>query len=135
MTAQIISGRLRQVSQPADDLDRAIAFYRDVLGLPLIARFGDLSFFDLAGTRLLLEHRGDNSQGSAVLYLEVADINQAWRELTDAGVKFVGEPHTIFTDAQGTFGSAGEDERMAFFHDTEGNLLALSSRERARSNP
>ena len=129
MTA-IVNGHLRQVSQPADDLDRAITFYRDVLGLPLVARFGDLSFFDLGGTRLLLERRGDNNQGSAILYLGVADLDRAWRELGDLGVKFIDEPHTIFTDGEGTFGTAGEDERMAFFHDTEGNLLALSSRER-----
>lgn len=129
MTASL-GGHLRQVSQPADDLDRAIAFYRDTLGLPLIARFGDLSFFDLGGTRLLLERRGENSQGSSVLYLAVNDLDGAWRELRDRGVKFIDEPHTIFNDAGGTFGPAGEDERMAFFHDTEGNVLALSSRER-----
>ncbi len=50
--------------------------------------------------------------------------------LSDAEKIIIDEPHTIFTDAQGTFGPAGEDERMAFFHDTEGNVLALSSRER-----
>ena len=124
-----LSGELRQVSQPADDLDRAIAFYRDVLGLRLIARYGDLSFFDLDGTRLLLEKRGAN-HGSSVLYFGVSDLDNAWRELRDRGVKFIDEPHTIFTDAQGTFGPVGDDERMAFFHDTEGNVLALSSRER-----
>lgn len=132
MTPSVVGGDLRQVSQPADDVDRAVAFYRDVLGLRLIARFGDLAFFDLAGTRLLLEkHNG--VQGSSILYLGVADIERAWRELTESGVQFVDEPHTIFTDGDGTFGEAGEDERMSFFHDTEGNLLALSSRERAQS--
>jgi methylmalonyl-CoA/ethylmalonyl-CoA epimerase len=127
-----LSGHLRQVSQPAADLDRAIAFYRDVLGLRLIARYGDLSFFDLDGTRLLLE-RSDTNQGSAILYLAVSDLDNAWHELTERGVNFVGPPHTIFTDGDGTFGTAGEDERMAFFHDTEGNLLALSSREPMRA--
>ncbi len=126
-----LRGQLRQVSQPADDLDRAIAFYRDVLGLKLIARFGDLSFFDLDGTRLLLEKRVGNG-GSSVLYFGVSDLDNAWRELTERGVSFIEGPHTIFTDAEGTFGPVGEDERMAFFHDTEGNVLALSSREPRR---
>ena len=130
-TGGSLSGQLRQVSQPAVDLDRAIGFYCDILGLRLIARYGDLSFFDLDGTRLLLE-RGGTSQGSSVLYLDVSDLDNAWRELTNRGVSFVEPPHTIFTDAEGTFGPAGEDERMAFFHDTEGNLLALSSREPTR---
>ena len=126
-----LQGQLRQVSQPADDLDRAIAFYRNVLGLKLIARFGDLSFFDLDGTRLLLERRVANN-GSSVLYFGVSDLDNAWRELTERGVIFIEPPHTIFTDAEGTFGPPGEDERMAFFHDTEGNVLALSSREPTR---
>ena len=60
----------------------------------------------------------------------MSDLDIAWRELSGRGVNFVEPPHTIFTDGEGIFGTAGEDERMAFFHDTEGNLLALSSRER-----
>ena len=75
---------------------------------------------------------GANLANREVLYLGVSDLDNAWRELTNRGVSFVEPPHTIFTDAEATFGPAGEDERMAFFHDTEGNLLALSSREPTR---
>ena len=48
---------LHQVAQKADDLDESVAFYRDVLGLRLIARFDPpgLAFLDLGGSRLLLE--------------------------------------------------------------------------------
>ena len=54
---------LRQVMLPCRDLERAVAFYRDTLGADLIARFPPgLAFFDLAGTRLLLEqHDGASS--------------------------------------------------------------------------
>jgi catechol 2,3-dioxygenase-like lactoylglutathione lyase family enzyme len=47
---------LHQVAQKADDLDASVAFYRDVLGLRLIARFDPpgLAFFELGGSRLLL---------------------------------------------------------------------------------
>ena len=128
----LLSGALRQVSQPVDDIERAVAFYRDVLQLPFIARFGDLCIFDMAGTRLLLERRGAD-QGSSILYLGVAELDRAFRELTVRGVNFVDTPHTIFNDAQGTFGPAGDDERMVFFHDSEGNLLALSNREPAQA--
>ena len=121
-------GTLRQVSQPAKDLDRAIGFYRDTLGLRLIARYGELAFFDLDGVRLFLAHGEEG--GSATLYLAVADIGEARHALEDRGVTFEDEPHVIFTDADGTFGEAGEEEWMTFFHDSEGNLLALSSRER-----
>jgi methylmalonyl-CoA/ethylmalonyl-CoA epimerase len=120
-------GPLRQVGQGARDLDRAIAFYRDVLGLRLLARFGNLAFFDLDGVRLFLE-QGDEGGGST-LYLSVPDIREARRQLEDRGVTFEDDPHVIFADTEGTFGTAGEEEWMTFFRDSEGNLLALSSRE------
>ena len=48
---------LRQVALNVHDMDHAVAFYRDVIGLDFIARFDPpgLAFFDIAGTRLLLE--------------------------------------------------------------------------------
>ena len=125
-------GAIRQVNQQAADLDRAVEFYGDVLGLPLIARFGPLSFFDMGGVRLLLEQGVDPDAEpghGSVLYFKVDDIHAAHRELQGRGVEFVDEPHIIFTDAAGTFGEAGLAEWMVFFKDTEGNMLALSSRE------
>ena len=122
-------GALRQIGQKADDIERATLFYRDVLGLRLIARFGDLAFFDLDGTRLLVA-AGEAAGGSSVLYFTVDDVVAARRVLEGRGVTFEDEPHVIFTDAEGTFGPAGEDEWMTFFRDSEGNLLALSARVR-----
>jgi methylmalonyl-CoA/ethylmalonyl-CoA epimerase len=118
--------RLHQIAQHADDLDRAVAFYRDVLGLPFIARFDPpgLAFFDLDGTRLLLE----GNATATLLYLEVDDIDEAFSRLTAAGVSFLGEPHRIHRDDDGTFGPPGNEEWMAFFHDTEQNVLALVER-------
>jgi methylmalonyl-CoA/ethylmalonyl-CoA epimerase len=117
---------LHQVAQKADDLDASVAFYRDVLGLRLIARFDPpgLAFFELGGSRLLLERGAP----SALLYLHVADVDAAHEGLVAQGVEFEGEPHTIFTDEQGQFGRAGEEERMAFFRDPAGNLIALAGR-------
>src|SRR4051812_3032315 len=123
-------GQLRQISLPATDVNRAVAFYRDVLGLPLIAAFGEqLAFLDLDGTRLMIEGgAGPESKGS-VLYFAVADIGAAHRQLQARGVTFVDEPHVIHRDDAGTFGPAGEDEWMVFFRDPDGNLLALASRQ------
>lgn len=118
--------RLHQVAQYTEDLDRAVAFYRDTLGLPFIARFDPpgLAFFDLGNTRLLLEA----SAPSAVLYLEVADIDAAHRELVDTGVEVIAEPHLIFHDEAGQFGPAGTEEWMAFFKDSETNTVAYVER-------
>lgn len=123
---------LRQVSLTVADLDRAVAFYVDVLGLRLIARPGPLAFIDAGdGTRLFLESGGHEGMGhSWVLYFAVPDIRAARDELAARGVAFEDEPHVIHRDDDGTFGPAGEEEWMTFFRDTEGNMLALSSRER-----
>ena len=44
-----------QIALPVADVDRAEAFYERVIGLTKLYRFGDLTFFDCAGVRLLLE--------------------------------------------------------------------------------
>lgn len=118
--------RLHQVAQRAEDLDRATAFYRDVLGLRHLASYDPpgLVFFDLGGTRLLLERAAPSS----LLYLEVPDIDAAAGALREKGVEITSEPHMIFADADGTFGEAGTEEWMAFFKDTEGNLVGLVER-------
>jgi len=110
-----------QVAQHADDLDRATAFYTEVLGLPLIARFGPLVFIDLGGTRLLLEVAAP----TAMIYLRVRDIDSRVAELRAARVDVVTEPHDIFTDVDGVFGPAGRIETQAFIRDSEGNLVGL----------
>jgi methylmalonyl-CoA/ethylmalonyl-CoA epimerase len=127
MGTNVLTGKLRQVALPAADVGRAVAFYRDVLGLVLLATFGDgLAIFDLAGTRLMIE-QGEGGTGS-VLYLEVPDVHAAHAALQAAGVTFEDEPHAIFRDDAGTFGPAGGEEWMTFFRDTEGNLLAVAGR-------
>jgi hypothetical protein len=46
--------------------------------------------------------------------------------LRAAGVEFVDEPHRIHVDTEGQFGPAGNEEWMTFFHDSEGNVVALA---------
>ncbi len=118
--------RLRQAALGVGDLPRAVAFYRDILGLRLIASFDPpgLAFFDLGNVRLLL----DRGAPSGLLYLEVPDIEVAWAELVAAGVTAEDPPHLIFPDDAGTFGPAGGSEWMAFFRDSEGNLVGLAER-------
>jgi predicted enzyme related to lactoylglutathione lyase len=117
---------LLQVAQHADDLDRAVAFYRDTLGGDLLARFDPpgLAFFRLGDARLLLERGAP----TALIYLSVPDARQAIAELGKAGVEIVSDAHLIHTDADGVFGPAGAQEWMGFFRDSEGNLLGLASR-------
>ena len=120
--------RLAQVAQHADDLDRAAEFYEQLLGAPPIARFEPpgLLFFSLGeGTRLLLE----GGAPPAMLYLSVADVRATVEELRERGVSIEVEPHVIFSHTDDSLGPAGNDEWMAFFRDSEGNLVGLVSHE------
>ena len=121
---------LRQVAQHVEDMDRAVAFYRDTVGLEFIARFDPpgLAFFDLGTSRLLLEAGAP----PALLYLGVDDVASMTEQLRAAGVTIESEPHVIHVDEAGKFGPAGEAEEMAFFRDSEGNLVGLAGRRAVR---
>ena len=114
---------LIQIAQRADDLSRATAFYTDLLGTEPVATFDPpgLVFFDLDGTRLLL----DGAAPSALHYFEVADIDAAVDRLRAQGHAIESEPHVIFTHDDDTLGPAGTDEWQAFVRDSEGNLVGL----------
>ncbi|MDP6606409.1 MAG: VOC family protein [Dehalococcoidia bacterium] len=122
-----------QITQPVADLDRAIAFYRDVLGASFTARFDPpgLALFDFAGTRLMLSaiaEDGDDGaelpNGSA-LYFTVDDVDLGIEQVRSAGVEIVAEPHMISSDDAGEYGPPGVETWMGFFHDPDGNVLAL----------
>lgn len=114
--------RISQISMNAIDLERAKAFYRDVLGMKHLFDAPGMSFFDVDGIRLMLgraEKPEFNHPGS-ILYYRVDDIHAAHLELVEKNVKIEGAPHKIAS-------MATYDLYMAFFRDTEGNLLALTS--------
>jgi methylmalonyl-CoA/ethylmalonyl-CoA epimerase len=123
-----VSERLHQVAMVASDLNAAIDFYADVLGLPFVARFDPpgLAFFDLGGgVRLMLSA----TASSATLYFYVKDIDAAHKTLTRRGVQFLHKPALLHRDDAGQFGKKGVEEWMAFFKDPSGNVLALVTRK------
>ena len=115
--------RIVQIAQRAEDLGRATAFYADLLGAEPTAMYDPpgLVFFDLDGTRLLL----DRVAPTALHYFEVDDIDAAVARLREAGADVESEPHVIFGHEDGTLGPAGTDEWRAFVRDSEGNLVGL----------
>ena len=116
---------LLQVAQRATDLDRAVAFYRDLLGAAPTAIFDPpgLAFFQLGGVRLLL----DRGAPTALLYLQVADIHGTVARLRDSGITIEAEAHVIFTHGDDALGPAGTNEWMAFIRDSEDNVVGLVS--------
>ena len=114
---------LVQVAQHADDLERAKAFYENLLGTPATAVFDPpgLLFFQVGATRLLL----DRAAPPALLYLGVDDLGATLERLKSSGVEIDTEPHVIFSHENDTLGPAGADEQHAFVRDSEGNLVGL----------
>jgi len=118
--------KLHQVALQATNLDEAVDFYQNVLGLRFIARYDPpgLAFFDMGGFRLLLSA----TASEATLYFRVVDINGAVKTLKKRGVTFLQPPAMIHRDENGDFGKKGGEEWMAFFKDPSGNVLALTER-------
>ena len=113
-------GRIGQVGMAVGDIDACVEFYRDRLGLRLIARAAPgLAFFDCDGVRLMLSGSpGGTSSGNSILYFTVTDIQACCSELTEGGVEIGRGPMLVH--------SAGDYElRMAFFEDPSGNTLAV----------
>ena len=112
---------LAQVTNVVHDIDRAVKFHRDTLGLPLLFQAPpSLAFFQVGAVRLMLsppENATQDHPGS-VLYLKVKDIEGVHRTLAAKGVKFVDQPHRVHA-------AADYDLRMTFFHDADDNPPAL----------
>jgi methylmalonyl-CoA/ethylmalonyl-CoA epimerase len=118
--------RIGQIAITVEDIERAVQFYRDTLRLRLLFRAPPaLAFFECGGIRLMLSRPEGPAEprATAPLYYAVDDIKTAHGELSNRGVKFVGDPHVVARLPDHVLW-------MAFFHDSEGNLLALMSEER-----
>lgn len=123
MSLDIGISRLGQVQIRTHDLERAAAFYENVLGLKLLFKAPPgLAFFDCGGVRLMLDHpeKPEFDHASSILYFAVPDIQAAYAKMKAAGAKFEDEPHLLAR-------MPDHDLWMTFFRDTEGNLLALMS--------
>jgi methylmalonyl-CoA/ethylmalonyl-CoA epimerase len=127
MTAQEtleITG-IGQIAVNVQDLARATAFYRDTLGMRLLYEFPGLAFFDCGGVRLMLSRaeKPEFDHPTSTIYYRVADIQQSWRMMTDAGVKIEHEPELIAR-------MSDHDLWMCFIRDTENNILGLMAEVR-----
>jgi methylmalonyl-CoA/ethylmalonyl-CoA epimerase len=112
--------QIGQIALPVIDTDRAEAFYEKVIGLRKLYRFGDLSFFDCAGVRLLLEKVQDPGtfRPQGCIYFRCADIALTVAELESRGVVITYRSHLIAP-------MDDHDLWMAFFNDPDGHTLAV----------
>ena len=113
-------GRIGQVGMTVGDIEACVDFYRDRLGLRLIARAAPgLAFFDCGGVRLMLSGAAEGgSPGNSVLYFNVTDIRECCADLERRGVDVGRGPVLVHS-------AAGYELWMAFFEDPSGNTLAV----------
>src|SRR5262249_20566395 len=112
-------GAIGQIAVTITDVNRAVEFYRDTLGMRFLFQVPNLAFFDCGGVRLMLgpaEKPGETL--SSVIYYRVEDIERAFETLSSRGVTFEARPHLIAK-------MPDHDLWMAFFRDPDRNLLAL----------
>jgi len=116
--------RIGQIAMTVGDLPRAVAFYRDVLGMRFLFEAPPaMAFFDCGGIRLMLSlpERDGADPGreyKSILYYAVDDIQEAARALEARGVLFEQPPHIVARLPQA-------DLWIAFLRDPDGHMLAI----------
>ena len=115
-----------QISISVTDVDRAVEFYRDILGINFLFQVpGDnpMAFFDCSGIRLYINQpENPEHAGTSVIYFQVDSAQDAAKDLASRGVSIESEPHIIHQTENYTLW-------MAFFRDPDGNLMAVMSEE------
>ncbi|MEK4487418.1 VOC family protein [Psychrobacillus sp. FSL H8-0484] len=114
--------KLGQVAVNVENVERAVVFYKEVIGLPLLFETNGLAFFQCEDTRLLLSRpeTEEFDHPGSVLYFQVDNLQEEVSRMKEAGALFIDEPHMV--------AKMGDTETwMAFFKDTEGNTHALMS--------
>lgn len=121
-TADFGLWRIGQIAVNVQDLQRATAFYRDVLGIRLLFEVPGMAFFDCGEVRLMLgkAEQPEFDHRASIIYYRVDDMAAAYQRLVERDVEFVHEPRMVHkTDESELW--------MAFLRDSEENVLALMS--------
>lgn len=125
--SEVVLNEIGQIALTITDLDRAVAFYRDTLGLKhLFSAPPGLAFFAAGNLRLMLSRpeKPDSEKFSSALYFKVAEIEKVHEALVSRGVNFEAAPHLVAK-------MPDHELWMAFFRDPDRNLLALMCEKRA----
>lgn len=114
-----------QVAINVRDVQRAVDFYRDVLGLRFLFQIPNAAFFDCGGLRLMLgtAETPEFDHPASILYYKTDDIHAAYASLQSAGVQTEDAPHLIAR-------MPDHELWMFFLRDPEGNHLGVMSEVR-----
>lgn len=110
---------------PAQDLDRAKAFYRDKLGLTPTREERGLVLYEMAGgTGFAVFLSGGKASGTHTqLALELQDPEKAVKDLRAKGVRFEEYDTPMLKTVDGVADMGGA--KVAWFKDSEGNMIGL----------
>jgi len=115
-----------QIFVRARDLDRAVRFYRDTLGMPFLFQAPpQMAFFQCGPTTVMVgvPEKPEFDHPASTIYYLVPDIDVAHATLRGRAVEFISEPHLVHR-------AADYELWLADFRDSEGNVLALMARKR-----
>ena len=112
---------LGQLARTVKDIKASENWYKEVLQLTHLYTFEKMAFFDLSGTRLMLNQSDHVNAAESILYFKVVDINLTYQTLQQQGVHFINAPHMIHKHEDGS------EEWTVFFEDLEKRPLALMS--------
>ena len=121
MSSNLNIESIGQIAIAVSDIDRAVAFYRDTLGLELLFQAPPgLAFFNCGGIRLMLTtlQGAENDHRTSVIYYKVGDIQTSAENLKNKAIQFVQEP-------QLTARLQDHELWMAFIRDPDANLIGI----------
>jgi catechol 2,3-dioxygenase len=102
------------------DLDRALKFYRDVLGFKVLVQNEEWVEFEVGGQRLALRlvdpwtsNAEPPNNNGAMIWLEARPIEKTIATLNDSTIKFINELESF------SYG------KTAIFQDPDGNPIGL----------
>jgi predicted enzyme related to lactoylglutathione lyase len=124
-TSQFGLSAIGQIFVRARDLDRAVRFYRDTLGMQFLFQAPpQMAFFQCGAVSVMLgvPEQTELDHPSSIIYYLVPDIALAHATLRGRGVEFATEPHLVHR-------APDHELWLAEFRDSEGNILALMSRK------
>jgi methylmalonyl-CoA/ethylmalonyl-CoA epimerase len=112
--------KIGQIALSVRDMDRAVRFYRDSLGMRFLFQAPNVAFFDCDGIRLMLgqNEKPEQTPSGTILYYRVQAIHEAFDTLRQRGVDVVRPPHLVAK-------LPAHDLWMAFLRDPDENIFGL----------
>ena len=112
--------KIAQIALTTQNLSKAVAFYRDTLGLKLMFEVSGMAFFDIGGIRLMIgEAKLDGAlQNNTYIYFDAGEWQETEAALLERGLKF-DRPAEVVQRAE------GKEHAIRFFKDPDGNALAI----------